>query len=78
MIFDHAGTVHASAQMEHEQIYPSPGWVEHDPVEIWENTQRVIARALQKSAIPASSLSAIGVTNQRETTVGRDKRSGRP
>lgn len=78
MIFDHAGTVHASAQMEHEQIYPSPGWVEHDPVEIWENTQRVIARALQKSAIPASSLSAIGVTNQRETTVVWDKRSGRP
>ena len=78
MIFDHAGQVVGIHQLEHEQIYPKPGWVEHNPLEIWERTQQVIKGALEKAGIDASELAAIGVTNQRETTVVWDKNTGKP
>jgi glycerol kinase len=68
MIFDHAGKVVGVDQKEHEQIYPKPGWVEHDALEIWERTQEVIEGALKKSGVSAADLAAVGVTNQRETT----------
>ena len=78
IIFNHAGEVVASAQKEHRQIYPKPGWVEHDPFEIWVNTHEVIKVALQKSGIDASEIGAIGITNQRETTLVWDKETGEP
>ena len=64
MVFDHAGQVVACEQREHQQIYPKPGWVEHDPEEIWHRTQEVIAGALQKGSLRPSDLAAIGITNQ--------------
>ena len=78
MVFDHGGNVVASAYEKHEQIYPEPGWVEHDPVEIWENTQQVINAALEEGGVDAEQLEAIGVTNQRETTLLWDAESGQP
>ncbi|HHP7236165.1 MAG TPA: glycerol kinase GlpK [Desulfobacterales bacterium] len=78
IIFDSQGQIIGLDQMEHEQIYPQPGWVEHDPMEIWRNTQAVIRGALGKTGISASRLAAIGITNQRETAVLWDKKSGRP
>ena len=78
MMFDHAGEVVASAYEQHEQIYPNPGWVEHDPVEIWENTQQVVLDALANAGLEANQLDAIGITNQRETTIVWDSESGRP
>jgi glycerol kinase len=78
MIFDHAGAVVGVDQKEHEQIYPKPGWVEHDPKEIWQRTQEVIDGGLAKAKISASDLAAVGVTNQRETTVIWDKATGEP
>jgi glycerol kinase len=78
MIFDHAGNAVASDQKEHRQIYPQPGWVEHDPLEIWTRTQAVMAGALTKSKIDPKEIAAIGVTNQRETAVLWDKTTGRP
>ncbi len=78
MIFDHSGTVIAVDQKEHEQIFPKPGWVEHDAMEIWQRSQEVIAGALQKAGCAASDLAAIGVTNQRETAVVWDRTTGKP
>jgi glycerol kinase len=78
MIFDHAGLVVAIDQKEHEQIYPKPGWVEHDPMEIWARCQDVIKGALAKAGITAADLAAVGITNQRETAVVWDKRTGKP
>ncbi len=78
MVFDHDGQVVSSAYETHEQIYPEPGWVEHDPVEIWENTKSVIATALAEGDVDPTQLEAIGVTNQRETTVLWDAASGTP
>ena len=78
MIFNHAGQVVAVDQKEHEQIYPKPGWVEHDPMEIWTRSLEVIKGALAKADIKAADLAAVGVTNQRETTVVWDKRTGKP
>jgi glycerol kinase len=78
MIFDHAGQVVGIDQKEHEQIYPKPGWVEHDPMEVWASTQAVIAGALAKAHVDAKDLAAVGVTNQRETTVVWDKNTGKP
>jgi glycerol kinase len=78
MIFDHGGKVISVDQKEHEQIYPKPGWVEHNPKEIWARTQEVIAGALKKAGLSASDLAAVGVTNQRETTVVWDKATGEP
>lgn len=78
MIFDHAGQVVGVSQKEHEQIYPKPGWVEHDPMEIWDRSQEVINLGLKESGVSASDIAAVGVTNQRETTVVWDKATGRP
>jgi glycerol kinase len=78
MIFNHSGEVVAVHQMEHEQIYPQAGWVEHDPMEIWARTQDVIKEGMKKAKIKAEDLAAIGVTNQRETTVVWDKKTGKP
>ena len=78
MIFDHGGNVVGVDQKEHEQIYPKPGWVEHNPMEIWERCQEVIAGALKKYNIAAGDLAAVGVTNQRETTVVWEKATGKP
>lgn len=78
MIFDHAGQVVGIDQKEHEQIYPKPGWVEHDPAEIWTRCVEVTKGALAKAGIKASDLAAVGVTNQRETTVVWDRRTGKP
>jgi glycerol kinase len=77
MIFDHGGQVVAIHQKEHEQIYPKPGWVEHDPAEIWARCQEVIRGALDKAGIAASDLAAVGITNQRETAVVWDKTTGK-
>ena len=78
MIFTHDGQVVGSYQLEHEQIYPKPGWVEHDPMEIWGRTQDVIEGGLDKTGVKAGEIAAIGVTNQRETTVVWDKNTGEP
>jgi len=78
IVFDRGGTIVALAQKEHEQIYPKPGWVEHDPWEIWRNTQAVIAEALGQAGLTPQSLAAVGVTNQRETTLLWDARTGEP
>ena len=78
MIFNHAGQPVGMHQMEHEQIMPQPGWVEHDPLEIWERTQDVIKGAIQSAKISADQLVAVGITNQRETTVVWDKTTGKP
>ncbi len=78
MVFDHEGKVIALDQKEHEQIYPKAGWVEHNPLEIWECTQTVMSGALKKGKISPGDISAIGVTNQRETTVIWDKTTGIP
>ncbi len=78
MVFDHAGRVVSLHQLEHEQIYPQPGWVEHNPIEIWERTQQVIRAALEKNGIDPRDIAAIGVTNQRETTIVWDRKTGKP
>ncbi len=78
MIFDHGGAVVAVDQREHQQIYPKPGWVEHDPLEIWARTHEVMTGALKKSGIDAGEIAAIGITNQRETMVVWDKNTGEP
>ena len=78
MVFDHEGKVVAVHQMEHEQIYPQAGWVEHNPMEIWARTQDVIKAGLNKNGINANDIAAVGVTNQRETTIVWDKKTGKP
>ena len=78
IIFDHSGQVVGLDQKEHEQIFQKPGWVEHNPLEIWQNAQDVIRGALAKAGISGSELAAIGITNQRETTVIWDKNTGNP
>jgi glycerol kinase len=78
MIFDHSGNEVARHQLEHEQILPQSGWVEHNPVEIWENTGKVIQEGLKKADLSHSDLAALGITNQRETTVVWDKTTGEP
>ena len=78
IIFNHSGQIISVDQKEHEQIFPRPGWVEHNPVEIWQNTQDVIRGALAKGGLSGSDLVAIGITNQRETTVIWDRNTGKP
>jgi len=78
MVFDHGGQVVANAYEKHEQIYPEPGWVEHDAMEIWEKTQQVVTDALDSGGLDADQLEAIGVTNQRETTLIWDRETGKP
>jgi glycerol kinase len=78
MIFNHSGESVGIHQMEHEQIYPQPGWVEHDPMEIWDRTKDVIQGALKAVGASAADIAAVGITNQRETTVVWDKNTGQP
>ena len=78
ILFDERGAVVAFAQREHAQIYPKPGWVEHDAAEIWRNTHGVIAEALARGDLRASDLAAVGITNQRETTLLWDRNTGAP
>jgi glycerol kinase len=78
MIFDHSGNEVGKHQLEHEQIMPQPGWVEHNPTEIWERTRAVIQTALNGANLTAADLAALGITNQRETAVVWNRRTGRP
>src|ERR1051326_2747377 len=78
MVFDRSGAVVSAAQKEHEQIYPEPGWVEHDPEEIWHRSGEVINEALSKKGLHAAALEAVGITNQRETTIVWDRKTGKP
>ena len=77
MIFDHAGKVVSYDQKEHEQIFPKPGWVEHNPDEIWTRTQEVVAGALKKHNISTKDIAAVGITNQRETAVVWNRKTGK-
>jgi len=78
MVFDKAGRIVSVAQKEHEQIFPQPGWVEHNPEEIWQRTREVMAEALAKGKLTSENLAAIGITNQRETSVVWEKATGKP
>jgi glycerol kinase len=78
MIFDHAGTEQGKFQLEHQQILPQAGWVEHNPLEIWERTVSVMRSAMSSRRLSTSDLAACGITNQRETTVVWNRRNGRP
>jgi glycerol kinase len=78
IVFDRTGRIISIAQREHEQIYPRPGWVEHDPEEIWKRTQEVIDEAMESKGLRAADLAAIGITNQRETTILWNRKTGRP
>lgn len=78
IVFDHAGSIVASAQQEHPQIFPQPGWVEHSPLAIARSTEEVIAQALRSAKLTVRDLVAVGITNQRETTVIWDRRNGQP
>ncbi|HSZ07634.1 MAG TPA: glycerol kinase GlpK [Steroidobacteraceae bacterium] len=78
IVFDRGGNIITVAQKEHAQVFPKPGWVEHDPMEIWQNTQEVAGAALARAGLGAGDLAAVGITNQRETTILWDRRSGKP
>src|SRR5271169_1075185 len=77
IVFSRSGQIVATAQKEHAQIYPQPGWVEHSPQEIWERTQEVIGEAMQSKGLTSKDLAAVGITNQRETTVVWNRKTGR-
>jgi glycerol kinase len=78
IFFDKAGTIQSVAQQEFMQIYPKPGWVEHDPTEIWASQLAVMSEAKARLGADASEIAAIGITNQRETTIVWDKNTGKP
>ena len=78
VLFDRSGQIVQLSQQEHEQIYPKPGWVEHDPLEIWGCTQNVVSQALLNAQVAGDQISALGVSNQRETTIVWDKKTGQP
>jgi glycerol kinase len=78
MVFNHEGRVVAVSQKEHEQIYPKPGWVEHDPKEIWARSKEVLDEALEQAGASADDIAGLGITNQRETTVVWDRNTGEP
>ena len=78
LVFDHDGSIVSIAQREHRQIYPQPGWVEHDAQEIWQRTQQVIEEGLQQGNLRAADIAAVGITNQRETVVLWNRMSGEP
>ena len=78
ILFDHSGAIVSTGQREHEQIFPRAGWVEHDPVEIWTNTREVIGEALARAEVTRHDVAAVGITNQRETTVVWDRNTGKP
>jgi len=78
IVFDHSGQIVATGQKEHEQIFPRAGWVEHNPVEVWNNVRAVVAEALSTASVNHQEIAAVGITNQRETTVVWDKKTGEP
>ncbi len=78
MIFDHGGQVVSVAQKEHEQIYPKPGWVEHDAAEVWARTNEVIGEAMDSAGATADDIAGVGITNQRETALVWDRTTGEP
>ncbi len=78
LLFDRSGKVVSSAQQEHRQVYPRPGWVEHDPLEIWERTQQVIRQAVTQPGLDPREIASVGVTNQRETTIVWNRHTGQP
>ena len=78
IVFDHSGSILGVAQREFTQHYPQPGWVEHDPVTLWKNTCTVIEAAMSKAKIHTGEIDSVGITNQRETTLVWDRRTGRP
>ena len=78
IVFDHSGQIVATGQKEHEQIFPRAGWVEHNPIEVWNNVRAVVAEALSGASINHQQIAAVGITNQRETTVVWDKNTGEP
>ncbi|HKT55890.1 MAG TPA: glycerol kinase GlpK [Microbacterium sp.] len=78
IVFDRSGRIVSVGQLEHEQILPKPGWVEHDPVEIWRNVQEVVGVALSRATLTRHDIAAVGITNQRETAVVWDRRTGEP
>src|SRR5437764_6148550 len=78
MVFDHSGRVVSVSQKEHEQIYPKPGWVEHDATEIWARCKEVMDEALSSAGASADDIAGLGITNQRETAVVWDKNTGKP
>jgi len=77
IVFDRGGRVVSVAQKEHEQIYPNPGWVEHNPEEVWQRTREVIAEAMKKGKLQPQDLAAVGITNQRETTIVWNRKTGK-
>jgi len=78
IVFDHSGSIVSTGQMEHEQIFPKPGWVEHNPAEIWGNIREVVGMALTRADLTYRDIAAVGITNQRETTVVWDRTTGEP
>ena len=78
ILFDHSGQIVSVGQKEHEQIFPKAGWVEHNPIEIWDNIRSCVADALQKAQVNRHEVAAVGITNQRETVVVWDKNTGEP
>src|ERR1035438_5055767 len=78
LIFDHGGNEVARHQLEHEQIMPQPGWVEHDPTEIWARPRAFIETGLRRASLHAGDLAAVGIANQRETTLVWNRRTGQP
>jgi glycerol kinase len=78
ILFDHQGSVASLSQKEHQQIFPQPGWVEHDPLEIWQRVQEVIAAAIAQVGVKPGDVAAVGITNQRETTLVWDRHTGQP
>jgi glycerol kinase len=78
IVFDHSGRIVSVAQKEHEQIFPKPGWIEHDPDEIWRRTEEVIEEGMRAKELRPEDLAAIGITNQRETTIVWNRKTGRP
>jgi glycerol kinase len=78
IVFDHAGQLVSLAQQEHKQYFPKPGWVEHDAVEIWRNVERLGPEALRRAGITGDQVAAVGIANQRETTVLWDRQTGTP
>src|SRR5919107_2854994 len=78
IVFNHSGTIVQSGQLEHEQIFPKAGWVEHDAAEIWRNTREVVGLALTRANLTYRDIVAVGITNQRETSVVWDRTTGEP
>src|ERR1700716_310770 len=78
IIFNHNGEIISVAQKEFTQIYPKPGWVEHDPMEIWSSQATVLAEAILKAGLRPAEIAGIGITNQRETTIIWDRKTGQP